>query len=366
VLLEGLGTTNTVTPVPIPNIHDYGNGVAVSLSETTLLVGTEGPDSAQSTLDDQVAVVTGVGSTNTVTLLTVPGLDEDQVSRPVRLSPTRVVFGTGGQTNVSTNTADDEAIVIDGVGTTNTIIRIPVPGISYQSTSTPLPLSSSSFLMSHGGPDGVLDTGGDDQVALITLTNGGFTLEDTPVGGELDPAASSGAPQALGRGRAVYVGSGPNLQVGTGSDDQMRVLANLPQVRGIEVKKLSVSYSPRSTATPETFSASGVFATDDPGALLSGDVTVSLGNVAQTIPASLLKRSRTGVISYADAKHRNGAISKLTLDPAKHKFTVSGKGTSTGLRTFSTMHVPVSIKGEREYLSDAVAVRSNTKGYRFP
>jgi len=366
VLLDGLGTTNTVTPIPVPSIHDYGNGVAVQLSDTTLVVGTEGPDSSQNTLDDQVAVVTGLGTTNTVALLTVPGLDEDQECRPVRLSPTRIVVATGGRTTPTMNNADDEAVVIDGVGTTNTILRIPVPGIGYQAASVPLPLSSTAFMISHGGLNGVMDTGADDQVALITLANNSYTIEESPVGGELDPGAASATPQALGRGRAVYVGSGPDLTVGTGNDDQMRVISGLPQVRGIEVKKLSVSYNPRQASAPEAFSTSGVFGTDDPSAFFAGDLTVSVGNVAQTIPAALLKRSRSGVYSYADTKHLNGVITKLTLDPGKHKYTVTGKGTGTGLRTFTAASVPVSIKGDRIYLADAVRVKSSTKGYRYP
>src|SRR5205823_10170241 len=122
VLLDGLGTTNTVTPIPIPNLHDFGSGAASPLTNTLVLVSTAGPDSDQETADDIVAVISDLGGSNTVTPLTVGGLDEDQESRATRLSPTLAALATGG-TDAQLNTSDDELVVLSGVGTTNTVTR---------------------------------------------------------------------------------------------------------------------------------------------------------------------------------------------------------------------------------------------------
>jgi len=366
VLMDHLGTTNTLTSITVPSIHDYGAGLSVALSDSTVVVGTEGPDSNQTTLDDQVAVVTGLGTTNTVTLVSVGSLDEDAVSRSVRLSPTRVVFGTGGTTNQSVNGPDDEAVVIDQVGTANTLTHIALPGIAQGVTSNAVALANNAFLINYGGPDGITNAGGDDALALVTGTGSGYTIESIPVIGHHDNYSAPTVPAPLGRGRAVFVSGGPDNQNGTGGDDLMRILSALPQVRGIEVKKVSVAYNPARPTTPEAFSASGTLATDDPGLLLNGDITVSVGNAAQTLPISLFKRSRTGVYTYADTKHRNGIFTKVTLDPVKHKFSVSGKGTGTGLRATTAAYVPVAIGGFREYLADAVTGRGNTKGLKFP
>lgn len=366
VYLNQLGTLNTVTPVPVPNIHNYSGGQAIALSATSVTVVTEGPDSVQTTVDDQLAVVTGLGVTNTVTLISVGSTDEDQVSRGTRLSPTRVALGSGGTTSPSFNNADDEVIVIDNVGTTNNLTHFVVPGLAAAVPSVCVPLSNSAFLINHGGPNQVIGTGSDDRVGLIDGSSGILTISNVEAVGHFDPGSSSTVSQPLGRGRAVFVSPGLNNSTGSGGDDLLRVISDLPQVRGIEVQKLSVAYQANRPSGPETFSASGKFRTDDPTAILGADLTVSVGNFSQTVAISRFKRSRTGVYTYADPKHRSGAITKLTVDPRKGKFSVSGKGTGTGLRANLAAYVPVSISGAREHFADAVTARGIAKGLRFP
>jgi hypothetical protein len=366
VLLDRLGTSNTVAPITVPNIQVYGAGLPVALSETAVVVTTEGPDSNRITLDDQVALVSGLGTSNSVALINVGSADEDVESRAVRLSPTRVVLATAGTTNTAINNSDDEAVVIDGLGTTNMVTRIPLPGLAGGVTSSPVALSNSAFCINYGGPDGRMNTGGDDQVALVTGTGSGYTVDSIPAIGDFDEYSAPTVPAPLGGGRAVFVSPGLNNQNGSGNDDLMRLLSGLPQARGIKVKKLTATFKSARPTTPETFSVSGTFATDDPGLLLNGDITVSAGNASQTIPVGLFKRSRTGVYTYSDAKHRNGLLTKVTLDPVKHKFAFSGKGTGTGLRAQTAAYVPVAIGGFREYLADAVTARGNSKGFRFP
>ena len=366
VLLDQLGTANTITPITVPSIHDYGAGLPVALSEATIALVTEGPDNNGFTLDDQVAIITGLGTTNTVSLISVGSTDEDAVSRVVRLSSTRLVLGAGGTTSATINDADDEAVVIDGVGTTNAVTHIPMPGIAPGVTSNAVALSNSAFLINHGGPDNKLDSGGDDEVVLVTGTGNGYTKEAIPAIGSFDGYSAPTVAVPLGRGRAVFISSGPNNQNGTGNDDLMRILSGLPEVRGIQVTKVSVAFNPARPTSPETFSASGAFGTDDPGLLLNADVTVSVGNASQTIPVAAFKRSRTGVYSYSDTKHLNGVLTKVTLDPGKRKFSISGKGVNTGLRSGVANYVPVAIGGFREYLADAVTGRGSTKGVKFP
>jgi hypothetical protein len=366
MLLDRLGTTNTITAIPIPRIQNFGSGMATPLSESVAVLGSLGPDGSQETADDQVAIVTGLGSTNTVTLVTVGGMDEDVSSRPVRLSPTRVAFGTGGQTNPRVNGVDDEVVVISGVGTTNALTRVPIPGISFSGTSLLQPLSASAFVISHGGPDGTLDAGGDDQMTLVSGIGGTVAVESVSAAAEFNTGGNSGAPQWLGRGRAVAVSQGADGTFGAGNDDVMRVMTGLPLVRGIGVKKAAVTFNESRPTAIESFSASGIYATDDATLLEGSDLTVSVGNTAQTIPASRIKRSRTGVLSYADPKHVNGPLTKVTIDPRKLKFSISGRGTSTGIRTTAPTYVPVAIEADGIYVSEVVAARALRTGLKFP
>jgi hypothetical protein len=293
-------------------------------------------------------------------------MDEDVLSRPVRLSPTRVVFGTGGQPNPKLQGVDDQAVVISGVGTTNTITRIPVPGIGKSSTSLILPLSSTAFLISNGGADGLLDAGGDDMITLVTGIGGTVVVENVSAAVEFSSSGNSGAPQWLGRGRAVAVSEGANGSSGSGNDDVMRVVTDLPMTRGIQITKVNAVFKSSQPTGLESFSTSGKYAMDDPALLAGSDLTVSVGQASQTIPAARIKRSRTGVLSYADPKRLHGFITKLSLDAAKRKFSVTGKGVGIGIRTTAPAFVPVAIEADSIYFSEVVAARTLPSGFKFP
>lgn len=364
VLLDNLGSTNDVTFIPVPHVMDFGAGMAVPLSETTALVVTEGPDSNQESSDDQLAVITGLGTTNTVTLVTVGGLDEDRQSRPVRMSGDRVVLATGGPNSTFDN-LDDEAVVISGVGTANTITRIPLPGLSRQSTSDPQPVSTSSFVLSHGGPDGRVDAGLDDQITLVQGIGGLISVESVPAAGEFNSTSATAIPQLLGRGRAVAVSSGPNGDLGSGGDDVMRLVSGLPEVRFVDVRRLQINYKASDPLGAESFQVSGIYATDFAGLLLGQDVTVSVGNAAQTIPASSF-RLKKGELVYRDARRVNGFVTELGLNPVRGTFRLKGRGSDTGIRSTPAGYVPFAVQAGDVYLSDLVATRTVSRGLRFP
>lgn len=365
LLLDDLGATNTITPIAVPFLHAFSCGSALPLANDLLVVGSVGPDGQRASADDRLDVITGVGTTNTVTPVTVGGVDEDLSSRATRLSPTRVAFCTGGPT-FGINTLDDEVAVVSNIGTTNDLDRIPVPGLSGASSSIPLPLSVSSFLISNGGPNGSLDTGLDDKITLVSGLGGMVTSTPLAADGELNTQVSS-AVQGLGGGRAVCVSSGANGTVGTGDDDQMRVVTGLPTTRGLHVTKLNVTFDPHKPNAVETFSASGAYNTDDKLLHAGSDLTVSIGNASQTIPAARIKQKASGQLTYSDPKHKSGFISNLTLNPTAHKFSIVARGKGTGIRTTDAAYAPVAIEGANAYFSDLPgSVRSVQKGLRFP
>jgi hypothetical protein len=365
LLLDGLGASNTITPIPVPFIQNFSSGTAVPLSNTTLVVSSAGPDKLHESADDELEIITGLGTTNTVTPLAMAGMDEDLSSRPVRLSPTRVAFSTGGPT-FKTNTLDDEVAVVSNVGSSNSVTRIPVPGLSGAAASVILPLSTTSFLISNGGPDGKLDLGLDDQVTLVTGAGATATASSQSADGEFNAAGTSSAVQGLGGGRAVCVSSGANGTIGTGGDDQMRVVTGLPETRGMHVAKLSFTFDPAKPNAAETFSASGAYNTDDNLLHAGADLTISIGNASQTIPAARIKRKSSGVLQYSDPKHKFGFLAALTLDTGKHKFSLAGKGKGTGVRSTDAAYVPVAVDGADTYFSDRVQARAVQKGLRFP
>jgi hypothetical protein len=363
-VLDRLGSGNTITPIALPHRQDFGAGIAAILSPTTLTIATEGPDSTRETADDTLAVITGLGTTNTVTMVTVGGLDEDPSSRGTRLAHDRVAFSTGGTPNPLLGGGDDQVVIVSDVGGTNLVSRVNTPGVSGIAGSQVLPLSRTSLLVSHGGPDGNMGHGGDDLISLVTGIGGNPMTESVAASVELDPSDSS-APRWLGSGRAVVVSTGANGTMGTGNDDVMRVVSGLPEVRGITVERLTAIFKRNQPNAPETLSVSGGYANDDPTLLDGQDLTISIGNAAQTIRGALLKRSRTGVLTYKDPRRRNGFITALTIDPVKHRFSITGRG-QTGVRTTGSGYVPVGIDANLIYLSNLVAARSVRTGFRFP
>lgn len=364
MLLDRLGSTNTVTPIPIPNLHDFGAGMATPLTNTLALVSTEGPDSMQSTADDVVAVISDLGGANTVTPLTLGGGDEDQESRATRLTPTSAALATGGG-DAKMNTADDELVILTGVGTTNTVTRVPMPGLAPQVTSVVVAVSSTAFLVSSGGQDGAVDAGLDDIVSLVSGTGGAPLVESVPAGGEFNRASLPCVAQLLGRGRAVLVSSGPDGTTGAGGDDLMRVIEGLPLSRSLSISRAALRFRANHPAAGENLSVSGRLNLDDRTLLAGTDITISVGNAAQTIPASAIKK-QAGAFQYRDPRGHRGFLRSVTLDPKHHRFQIVGRSVGTGAQTTSAGYVPVAIEGEGFYLPDVVAGKATSRGIFFP
>jgi hypothetical protein len=293
----------------------------------------------------------------------VGGLDDDAASAVRALSPTRVALGTGGP-NFTVNSADDELVVIDGVGTTNAITRVPIGGLDEGVQCQVLPVGVSALLVENGGANGVLG-GGDDRITLVTGLPGASSLQSVAMDGDLADFFRAFLPDLLGRGRAACINSGANNTIGGGHDDQIRVIEGLPQPRAIEVSSLDLKFNAGNPNKKQVFNVKGALAIDAPSLLGGGDLTVSLGNAAERIPASKIKKKSNGIFEFVDPNGKLGFVHKLTLNPTRGTFSITGQGRKTGVETTLPAYVPVALEVNDLYLSDLVVGTSTSSGIRF-
>lgn len=364
LLISNVGTTNSVVGIPVPHLQTGSSGRPVPLDPNTVAVVTEGPDSIRSNADDTVAIVTGLGTTNTVTQVTIGGLREDKGVQPVRLTRTSFAITTGGAGGTYNN-ADDELVIVSGVGTTNALTRIPIPGLAESPNFAAVPLSIDAVLIANGGPNGSIDSGLDDQVSLITGIPGAPVFTNIPAAGEFRNFANACLPVLLGQGSATFQSSGPDGNIGSGGDDLIRIISGLPQVRGIVVNQLNLGFKANPNAK-QTFLAKGRLLLDDASLLAGTDIAVSLGNAAQRLHAEELRVKANGTVSFQARRGAPGFVKSLVLNPTKRTFSITGTGRDTGVETTDPDYVPVAIEiGERLYLSELLRGRAVRNGIRF-
>jgi len=364
-LLDGLGTANTVTPIPVPGIHAYGAGQCVPLSPTLAVLSTGGPNFTQENADDTLAILSGLGGTVSVTHVTIGGLDEDRSSVPVRLSPTSVLVCTGGA-NFILNSPDDELVLVTGIGTTNTVTRIARGGLDWGATSEPAVIDATAVALTTGGPSGVVGAGGDDTLTVVTGLGPGALSESIGVVGEIDAGSPSGAVRLLGQGLAALISGGAvDGEAGQGNDDVIRVVFGLPTGRHIRADKVNINLKKGNPGKVTGVSASGLLALDDPELLAGCDITVSVGNAAQTIPASAFKRKKNNVFQYTDSKNKQGWVKSLKLAVDAGTFSVSGVGKGAGAENTAAAYLPVAIEAGGLYLPDFVVGSLGKKGIAF-
>ena len=145
---------------------DGTSGQPVALSPTSLLVLAEGPDGTPGTADDETLLVTGIGSSVAVKAIATKHASTYS-TRIERLSATRAAMSAAGDDGVF-GTTDDAVLVLDRLGSENLVLTIPVGGLGDNQQFTPERLTSDRFDVPSVGADLTADTA-DDEIVVVTL-----------------------------------------------------------------------------------------------------------------------------------------------------------------------------------------------------
>jgi hypothetical protein len=373
VLLDGLGTTNTVTDIATGSLSNYGAGRATPLSDEVAVLSTPGVDNKDITADDGYLVVTNLSTTHDVQTIPVGGLDEDNGTHATRLAPDLCAFVTSGpnfkfgSSGVAGDGLDDRVAILKldaaGVGS---LTYVNLPGMDPATTSVVVGLSSDAILVGGGGDDGRLDFGLDDTMSLITdLRSAAPVLDTVALNSDLGSSRDASVSKLLGGGRAVFVVTGPDGNMRLGKDDEVRILSGLPASRDLHVKKASIRFSAAKPEKGETLAVSGTLTLDEPALITTVPVTISIGRAAQTLPAGSFVAKKRGVYEYADKKGALGFLRKITWSSVTRKLTISGKGVATRAALTSPDYFPVAFDTGDLYLSTALAATVGKSGITY-
>ena len=177
-------------------------------------------------------------------------------------------------------------------GGANEVFRIVVAGLDDGATSQLLALSSTAVLLCTGGRDGILGddpASAADAVTLVSDIGGTPAVEHLATLGLLGTFSRAFSPQLLGGGRAAMIDPGPDGAVGEGDDDVVRIVEGLPRDRDLTATKVVIKFKADKPEKPANVTVKARVALDTPDLLTSGDVTVSIGNAAQTLAAAAFK-----------------------------------------------------------------------------
>ena len=364
VLLDKLGTANQTDDIAVPHLPDYAAGTLVVLSRDSAAVTTEGPDSTDYSADDTVAILTRLGSQNDVTQVTVGATDEDSECRVVRMAPDRLAVLTFGADNTNDG-ADDEMAFVDDVGGTNAVSHVVVGAVHGRVCSEPRCFDRSTIALTTGGGDNDIGSGLDDVITVVSGVGGTPVVDAVAVLGDAnDSTAMAFVPQPLGAGRAAFVSNGADNTLGTGNDDLVRIVEGLPSARTLFVKKATLKFKAASPEKGEKASFSGNLFLDGENLFGESDVTVSIGNASQTIPAKDFTE-KNGNWTYSDPKGLKGFVQKVSFKWKKSSFSVKAKGIGTGIEGTGAAYVPVAVEAGHLYLSASLAGTAFSGGIKY-
>lgn len=360
-LLLDLDSTPTALPLSVPFIQFEAADVLVLGPDLAVMV-TSGPDGDSSTPDDELAILSDLAGVPGVEHVAVGPVGSGADGRPVLLTEDRVGLAGLGPDQAG-NGADDEVVVVSGLRGDPEAEAIPVGPLGRSAGAMPTALGAGALLINAGGAD-ALETG-DDELASVTGIGSAPEVERLPIPGGVGGASSNTVfvTQPLGEGRAVQVRRGANA-LGAGGDDTLQLLEGLPDDRRLDVRKLRIRFDATRPQKGEKLSLAAAVALDGLPLPGTGDLTVSLGNVSQTLPADALVVGRK-TIRYADKRGQRGFVRKLLWKPATGKLEVKGKGIGTGLAGLDPAYLPVAVEYDGVYLSSAPAGEAVARGIRF-
>jgi len=221
-LLTGLGVTNTITPLPAPDLRSRA-GQPVSLGPTALLV----PAGAESA-SDEVYLFTDLGGANTRTDLATPFLSSFRPGTPEPLDAARaMVVGVGSDT--LPGTSDDGVHLLSGLDTaTPSATFIPIGALAERGAGGATMLNPDLVVLTALGAD-MTPTTADDLIVFLSDIGGANTLRGVLMAGL--PSDRAGRPVRLGPTSFALVRTGDDLAFGT-SDDAAVVVTNVGSLNG--------------------------------------------------------------------------------------------------------------------------------------
>jgi hypothetical protein len=256
-------------------------------------------------------------------------------------------------------------VVVSDLFGTPTLTRHRLSGLDEGQSSQAVPLGPNAFFVSNAGPDGDLDTGEDDEFAVVLgASSANPDVERLRIDGENNTYWASQLPQYLGAGRAAVVSGGADQMVTSGGDDVFQVLTGLPSLRGLTVKNARIRFREDRPAKGEKAKIKGTLVSDGADPFAGLGVIVSVGNAAQFIPAADLT-FRKGTWKYKDRAGTNGWVRKLSYKVARGKLKISGKGVGTGLETTGAGSIAVAIDGNGQYYGQSLRGADGKSGLKY-
>jgi hypothetical protein len=358
----------TITSIPVPFVKNSSGGQATGLTPVVAAVGTMGADALAGTADDAVAILSDLGNTNAVANILVGATADNNECRPARLDDTTFALATLGSDR-TVGTADDEVTIVHGVGGTPVVEHVVIGSVAAGTASTLVPLSSSALLLAGGGPDHVVGTP-DDAVVALTGIGAVLSVASIPLGGSLDSQdAFRYVPAVLGGGRAALLSSGADQVLGTGGDDAVRVVGGLDLGSNLSVKSLMVRFARQRQGGklhPSRVTVKAVLALEGVDGLLRDDLTVSVGNAAQTLPAGSLVLARNDrFLSYADPTGANGILRSLDIEIATGRLRMDVRGADQAIATTVPGYVPVGFEIGDDLVPESLAAKPGPNGFSY-
>lgn len=354
-----------VTHIAVPYAKSGSAGRPTVLSRDLAVVATFGGDGVEGTADDAVAVLGRLGEANTVTSVVVGPTGDNNECRPVALDGSTFALVTfGGDQKVGT--ADDEITIVHSVGGVPLVQHVVVGAVAGGSTSAVVPASPGALLVAGGGPDQAIGTS-DDAVVVLTGIGGPLAVASVPIGGALDSIdAFRFVPELLGGGRAALLSSGTDDDLGSGGDDAVRVISGLGVGPALDVERLTVQFAGKRPSRPARVSLKATLTLDAPESMTSEDVTLSIGNASQTIPAGSIVSSHGGrSLRYSDPQGTLGLVRAFTFDVARRTLTVDARGADRDIATTSPGYVPIGLEIGSTLVPQSLTAKPGRRGFVF-
>jgi hypothetical protein len=363
LLLDAVG--GTVTHLNVPFAMNGSGAQPTPLAPDVALVLTRGADGLAGTADDAVAVLSGLGSTNSVATVVVGATGDNNESRPAALDDGTFALVTFGADR-TVSTSDDEITIVHGVGATPLVQHVVVGAVAGGTASTVVPVSTSALLVAGGGSDQVVGTS-DDAVVVLSGIGGQLAIARVPIGGALDAIdAFRYVPQALGDGRAALLSSGGDDTLGAGGDDAVRIVDGLGVERSLEVGSLVAQFANAKSRRPSRVAVRAKLTLGDVAVLTREDLTVSVGNASQTLAAGSLQPTAHGrYLRYIDSTGSKGVLRALTFDTRTGQLTMVARGADADLASTSPSYVPVCVEIGAEFVPQSVAAKARRNGFTF-
>jgi hypothetical protein len=355
----------TVTPIDVPHAKNSSSAQPAVLAPDVAVVATRGPDAVDGTADDAVAILTSLGTDNAVSFVTVGATADNNACRPAALDATTFALMTFGADR-TVSTSDDAITLVHDVGATPIVQHVVVGALANGTTSTVVPTSSGALLVAGGGTDGTLGTP-DDAVVALTGIGGKLSISRIPIGGALDAIDEFRfVPQVLGGGRAAMLSSGVDDSLGSGGDDAVRVIDGLGLGPRLDVRKLEVRFARPRFDKSARVTVTATLRLESVDALTANDLTISVGNASQTLPAGSLVSLREGrTLHYGDSAGALGIIREFSFDTVKGTLRLVVRGADEDFATTAPSYVPVGIDVGGMLVPQSVSARPSRNGFVF-